>query len=85
VPVAASASHVAFSALRMEPHWMAMGISCGAAAALAIQQQTELHDLKPSSINGWQTVKRSWLAKNISYNKSMLMKKWHETIGKRRA
>lgn len=35
VPVAASASHIGFSTLRMEPCWMALGEAAGLAAALA--------------------------------------------------
>jgi len=36
VPVAASTTHVAFSSIRMEPTWMAMGQAAGTAAALAV-------------------------------------------------
>ncbi len=36
VPVAASATHVAFSTIRLEPTWMAMGQAAGVAAHLAI-------------------------------------------------
>ena len=39
VPVAASTTHVAFSSIRMEPTWMAMGQAAGVAAHLAIKQQ----------------------------------------------
>jgi len=42
VPVAASTTHVAFSTIRMEPTWMAMGEAAGAAAHLAIERGTEL-------------------------------------------
>ena len=41
VPVAASTTHVAFSSIRMEPTWMALGQAAGAAAHLAIEQGTE--------------------------------------------
>ena len=36
VPVAASTTHVAFSSIRMEPTWMALGQAAGTAAHLAI-------------------------------------------------
>lgn len=42
VPVAASATHVAFSTIRMEPTWMALGQAAGTAAHLAITANTEL-------------------------------------------
>ena len=35
VPVALSATHVAFSSVRMEPTWMATGEAAGVAAAMA--------------------------------------------------
>jgi hypothetical protein len=41
VPVAASTTHVAFSSIRMEPTWMALGQAAGVAAHLAIQYQVE--------------------------------------------
>ncbi len=37
VPVAASATHVAYSSLRTEPTWMALGHAAGVAAHLAIE------------------------------------------------
>ncbi|MCA9097241.1 MAG: FAD-dependent oxidoreductase, partial [Planctomycetaceae bacterium] len=36
VPVAAGTTHVAFSSIRMEPTWMALGQAAGTAAHLAI-------------------------------------------------
>ena len=36
VPVAASTTHVAYSSIRMEPTWMALGQAAGVAAHLAI-------------------------------------------------
>ncbi|MGK9169213.1 FAD-dependent oxidoreductase [Inquilinus limosus] len=50
VPVAASATHVAFSSLRMEPHWMALGAAAGAAVVLAARRRTALHALAPSAV-----------------------------------
>lgn len=41
VPVAASTTHVAFSSIRMEPTWMAMGQAAGIAASLAIETRVE--------------------------------------------
>jgi len=41
VPVAASTTHVAFSTIRLEPTWMAMGQAAGVAAHLAITGKTE--------------------------------------------
>lgn len=38
VPVAASTSHVAYSSIRMEPTWMALGQAAGTAADLAIRR-----------------------------------------------
>jgi hypothetical protein len=37
VPVAMSATHVAFSAVRMDPTWMAMGQAAGVAAVLSLR------------------------------------------------
>jgi hypothetical protein len=42
VPAALSATHVAFSAIRMEPAWMATGQAAGVAAVQAIQQKSSL-------------------------------------------
>ena len=42
VPVAASTTHVAFSSIRMEPSWMALGQAAGVASHLAIQNNAEL-------------------------------------------
>lgn len=41
VPVAASTTHVAYSSIRMEPTWMALGQAAGVAAHLALQHQCQ--------------------------------------------
>jgi pimeloyl-ACP methyl ester carboxylesterase len=45
VPVAASTTHVAYSSIRMEPTWMALGQAAGIAADLAIR-----HNVSPRSV-----------------------------------
>lgn len=46
VPVAVSASHVAYSAIRMEPILMGLGTAAGHAAALAIEGGTSVQDVE---------------------------------------
>lgn len=45
VPVAASTTHVAYSSIRLEPTWMALGQAAGVAAHLALQ-----HEAAPRAI-----------------------------------
>ncbi|HSI33686.1 MAG: FAD-dependent oxidoreductase [Phycisphaerae bacterium] len=45
VPVACSASHVAFSSIRVEPVWMILGQACGVAAAMCVSDSKPLHQL----------------------------------------
>ena len=44
IPVPASATHVGFSTLRMEPCWMALGQAAGIAASVAIDCETSVAD-----------------------------------------
>ena len=50
VPVAVSSSHIAFGSIRMEPVFMILGQSAGTIAALALQQDQELHEVLYSDI-----------------------------------
>jgi hypothetical protein len=45
VPVALSASHVAYSSVRMEPTWTVLGFAAGAAAAQAARRGVDVQDV----------------------------------------
>lgn len=50
VPVALSSSHIAFGSIRMEPVFMILGQSAGTVAAMAIEKNTDIHDLPYAEI-----------------------------------
>jgi hypothetical protein len=59
VPVCFSASHVAYSSLRMEPQYMIMGHAAGVAASLAIKEGKPLQDI---SVGELQSILKSQAA-----------------------
>ncbi len=50
VPVCFSATHVAYSTLRMEPQYMIVGHAAGVAAKMAIEGQRDLQDVDPRAL-----------------------------------
>jgi hypothetical protein len=52
VPVALSASHVAFSSIRVEPVWMILGESSGVGAALSLAEGVPLHKVPVDKLRG---------------------------------
>jgi hypothetical protein len=50
VPVAFSASHVAYSSVRMEPQYMILGQAAGVAAKMAIQGKKSVQDVDASAL-----------------------------------
>ncbi len=45
VPVAASTTHIAYSSIRMEPTWMALGQAAGVAAHVALEHKVQPRDV----------------------------------------
>jgi hypothetical protein len=50
VPVCLSASHVAYSTLRMEPVYMIIGQAAGVVAAMAIKGKVPMHDINTQTL-----------------------------------
>ena len=50
VPVCFSATHVAYSTLRMEPQYMIVGHAAGVAAKMAIDRKTPVQDVDPAAL-----------------------------------
>ena len=50
VPVCLSASHVAYSTLRMEPVYMVIGQAAGVAAAMTIKGKIPIHDINTQTL-----------------------------------
>jgi hypothetical protein len=52
VPVAASTTHVAYSSIRLEPTWMALGQAAGVAAHLALEHDVEVRAVPIAEMQG---------------------------------
>ncbi|SFH39940.1 FAD-dependent oxidoreductase [Pedobacter insulae] len=50
VPVSLSASHVAFSSIRVEPTWIVLGQSAGIAAAMAVEEDKNVQNLNYANL-----------------------------------
>lgn len=50
VPVCVSCSHIAFGSIRMEPVFMILGQSAGTVAAMAVEENRNIHDIQYAEI-----------------------------------
>ncbi len=62
VPVCFSATHVAYSTLRMEPQYMILGHAAGVAASMAASQDIPVQDVDPAALAARLTSQRAVLA-----------------------
>jgi len=53
VPVCFSASHVAYSSVRMEPQYMIIGQAAGVAAAMAVRENKPVQDIDPLQLTAY--------------------------------
>jgi hypothetical protein len=63
VPVCFSATHVAYSTLRMEPQYMIVGQAAGVAAKIAIDGQLAVQDVDPRALSAKLSSQRAVLHK----------------------
>merc|ERR1719272_1454360 len=63
VPVAASMSHLRQNAVRMEPTWMIMAHSAGAAAGLALLHGVGVHDVNVTELQTLLVMKQGQMIK----------------------
>ncbi len=72
VPVCFSASHIAYSSMRMEPQYMIIGHAAGAAAALAVKQGVAVQDVPVGELQKALLAEGAVFENNIeSYNKAL--------------
>jgi hypothetical protein len=61
VPVCFSATHVAYSTLRMEPQYMIVGQAAGVAAKMAIEKDRPVQDIDPTALRAKLKTQRAVL------------------------